>query len=112
MSCQVNPNTYAIVIRCPLEDGAILKSKADAAGMTLSKYLAQILKEFVDKRELTETEKAWVAEHYAVNKIRREKADEKTASGFYKRRHRGRPRKPGPKRKKRPYRAKKKKETK
>lgn len=31
MACQSNPKTYAIVVRCPLEDGARLKSRAAIA---------------------------------------------------------------------------------
>lgn len=31
MSCQVNPNSYAIEVRCPLEYGAKLESLADKA---------------------------------------------------------------------------------
>ena len=32
MACQSNPETYAIVIRLPIEEGAALKSLADSEG--------------------------------------------------------------------------------
>ena len=98
MSCQVNPNTYPFVVRCPLKDGAILKTLADEAKMTMSAYAAKLLHDHVGERELNDTEKVWFDEHFAANTRRRQKADEMTAAGYYKRKRRGRPRKPGPRR--------------
>ena len=36
MACQSNPETYAIVIRLPIEEGAALKSLADSEGVAIS----------------------------------------------------------------------------
>lgn len=96
MSCQVNPNTYAIVIRCPLEEGAVLKSMADEDGVTVSAFVARMIHEKVDGRALDVAERAWISKHLEMNLIRRAKADAKTAAGYFKHKRRGRPRKPGP----------------
>jgi len=96
MSCQVNPNTYSIVVRCPLEDGAKLKTLADEAGVTLSAYIAAAMKDKIEDRALNEKEKAWYDQHYNANLDRRFRENEKTAAGYYKHKRRGRPRKPGP----------------
>lgn len=96
MACQSNPKTYSIVFRCPLEDGAILKTLADASGETISAYVAKIIHGHVGERDLTDAEKVWLDEHLQANLARRARADELTAKGYYKRKHRGRPRKPGP----------------
>ena len=96
MACQSDPKMYAVVFRCPLEHGALLKSKADAAGLTISKYVAKMVDEHLEKRELSEEEKVWVGEHFEMNKARRARADKMTAAGYYKHKRRGRPRKPGP----------------
>lgn len=96
MPCQVNPKTYSIVVRCPLEDGAKLKTLADDAGLTLSAYIASIVKNRVEDRALNAREKAWYEAHYNANLDRRMREDEKSALGYYKKKRRGRPRKPGP----------------
>ena len=54
MSCQNNPNTYAIVARCPLEVGARLKTLADKAGQTMSQYIADMICERVGDVVLTD----------------------------------------------------------
>lgn len=97
MACQFNPKVYSIVVRCPLEDGAILKSLADEVDETVSAYLAKLIRAHIGERQLNETEKLWVSQHLEANLVRRAKVDEKTANGYYKRKRRGRPRKPGPK---------------
>lgn len=97
MACQSNPKTYSFVVRCPLEDGAALKSLADDVGKTVSAYVAKMVRLHIGERNLNEKEKLWVSQHLEANLIRRAKADEKTANGYYKRKRRGRPRKPGPK---------------
>ena len=104
MACQSNPKTYAIVIRCPLEDGAAIKALAESEGSTVSAYVAKMIHDKVKDRALGEAERAWIAEHLELNLVRRAKADAKTAAGYYKRKRRGRPRKPGPKGKKRKVR--------
>ena len=101
MSCQNNPNTYAIVARCPLEIGARLKTLADKAGQTMSQYIADMICERVGDVVLTDEENIWAAEHFEMHKVRRARADRMSAAGYFKRRKRGRPRKPGPKGKKR-----------
>ena len=101
MACQSNPETYAIVIRVPLEEGAALKSLADSDGVAISAFVAGMVHEKVKGHKISEREETWIAKHLEMNLIRRAKADAKTAAGYYKRKRRGRPRKPGPKGKKR-----------
>jgi hypothetical protein len=101
MACQSNPETYAIVIRLPLEEGAALKSLADSDRVAVSAFVAGMIHEKVKGRKLDVAERAWIAKHLEMNLIRRAKADAKTAAGYYKRKRRGRPRKPGPKGKRR-----------
>ena len=101
MACQSNPETYASVIRLPIEEGAALKSLADSDGVAISAFVAGMSHENVKGHKLDVAERAWIAKHLEMNLIRRAKADVKTASGYYKRKRRGRPRKPGPKGKKR-----------
>jgi hypothetical protein len=40
MACQSIPETYAIVIRLPIEEGAALKSLADSDGVAVSAFVA------------------------------------------------------------------------
>ena len=101
MACQSNPETYAIVIRLPIEEGAALKSLADSEGVAISAFVAGMIHEKVKGHKLDVAERAWIAKHLKMNLIRRAKADAKTAAGYYKRKRRGRPRKPGPKGKRR-----------
>ena len=96
MSCQQNPETYAIVIRCNLKDGAILKTMAADAGVSVSTFIGEKVHDLVEKRDLTEVEQMWYDAHLEVANERRRKADEKNKKGYYKRKHPGRPRKPGP----------------
>ena len=120
MACQLNPNTYSLMFRFPLEEnapeklrfghlrrrrtrrarqGARAKLKTPArarAGQTLSKYVADMVSKHVGDRELTEDERKWFDEHLEMNKARRARADRMSAAGYFKRRKRGRPRKPGP----------------
>lgn len=101
MACQSDPNVYAVVFRCPLEEGAELKTLADRAGKTISAYVAELVRGHLTHRELDSAEMSWVAEHLEANLARRAKADERTAAGYYKKKRRGRPRKPGPRKGKR-----------
>ena len=101
MACQANPETYAIVIRLPIEEGAALKSLADSEGVAISAFVAGMIHEKVKGHKLDAAERVWIAEHLEMNLIRRAKADAKTAAGYYKRKRRRRPRKPGPKGKRR-----------
>ena len=96
MACQANPKTYSFMFRCPLEDGAKLKTLADEAGVTASAFVARMLRERVGERALTEKEQQWYDEHLEMNKVRRERADRLSKKGYFNRKRRGRPRKPGP----------------
>ena len=96
MSCQQNPETYAIVIRCTLKQGALLKTLAEENGKTISVLMGEKVKELVGDRDLTEVEQMWYDAHLEVGKKRRARADELNKKGYYKRKRRGRPRKPGP----------------
>ena len=88
MACQSNPETYAIVIRLPIEEGAALKSLADSEGVAVSAFVAGMVHERVKGHKLDAAERAWIAEHLEMNLIRRAKADAKTA-GYHKRKLRG-----------------------
>ena len=96
MSCQSNVETYAVVIRCPLKYGAMIKTLAEEQGKTVSVLMGEKVRELVGDRELTEDERKWFDEHLEMNKARRARADKLTKSGYFKHRRRGRPRKPGP----------------
>ena len=78
-----------------------MKSLADSKGVAVSAFVAGMVHERVKGHKLDVAERAWIAEHLEMNLIRRAKADAKTAAGYYKRKRRGRPRKPGPRGKKR-----------
>ena len=76
---------------------AKLKQLADAAGMTLCGYLAQMIAERVADVELEEYLNACMDDQYQRNLKKRKYQDEKTASGYYRVKHpkkRGRPPKP------------------
>ena len=96
MSCQQNPETYAIVIRCTLKEGALLKTLAEENGKTISVLMGEKVKELVGDRELTEVEQMWYDAHLEANIAVRKRQDERNAKGYYRHRHVGRPRKPGP----------------
>ena len=90
MACQSNPETYAIVIRLPIEEGAALKSLADSEGVVISAFVAGMIHEKVKGYKLDVADWAWIAKHLEMNLIRRAKADAKTVTGYYKRKRRGR----------------------
>ena len=96
MSCQQNPETYAIVIRCTLKEGALLKTLAEENGKTISVLMGEKVKELVGDRDLTEVEQMWYDAHLEANIAVRKRQDERNAKGYYRHRHGGRPRKPGP----------------
>ena len=96
MSCQQNPETYAIVIRCTLKEGALLKTLAEENGKTISVLMGEKVKELVGDRDLTEAEQMWYDAHLEANIAVRKRQDERNTKGYYRRRHVGRPRKPGP----------------
>ena len=96
MSCQSNPETYAIVIRCTLKEGALLKTLAEESGKTISVLMGEKVKELVGDRDLTEVEQMWYDAHLEANIEHRKRQDERNAKGYYRHRHVGRPRKPGP----------------
>ena len=58
MACQSNPETYAIVIRLPIEEGAALKSLADSEGVAISPFVAGIVHERVNRHKLDAAERA------------------------------------------------------
>ena len=95
MSCQSNPETYAIVIRCTLKEGALLKTLAEDSGKTISVLMGEKVKELVGDRDLTEAEQMWYDAHLEANIAVRKRQDERNAKGYYRHRHVGRPRKPG-----------------
>ena len=96
MSCQQNPETYAIVIRCTLKEGALLKTLAEENGKTISVLMGEKVRELVGDRDLTEVEQMWYDAHLEANIAVRKRQDERNAKGYYRHRHVGRPRKPGP----------------
>ena len=97
MRSEKNPEFYAVVIRCPLKDGAKLKTLAEAHHKNVSSFMGEIVRRMVGRRrKLTAEEQTWFDEHRAMNVAMLERAEAKAASHHYKR-HVGRPRKPGPK---------------
>ena len=97
MACQLNPNTYSLMFRFPLEDGAKLKTLAEEHHKNVSSFMGEIVRRMVGRRrKLTAEEQTWFDEHRAMNVAMLERAEAKAASHHYKR-HVGRPRKPGPK---------------
>ena len=84
MACQMDPKVYGFMCRCPMRNAAKLKQLADAAGMTLSGYLAQMIAERVADVELEEYLNAWMGDQYQRNLKKRKYQDEKTASGYYR----------------------------
>ena len=84
MACQMDPKVYGFMCRCPMRNAAKLKQLADAAGMTLSGYLAQMIAERVADVELEEYLNAWMDDQYQRNLKKRKYQDEKTASGYYR----------------------------
>ena len=97
MRSEKNPEIYAVVIRCPLKDGAKLKTLAEAHHKNVSSFMGEIVRRMVGRRrKLTAEEQTWFDEHRAMNVAMLERAEAKAASHHYKR-HVGRPRKPGPK---------------
>ena len=102
MRSQRNPEFYAVVIRCPLKDGAKLKTLAEAHHKNVSSFMGEIVRRMVGRRrKLTAEEQTWFDEHRAMNVAMLERAEAKATSSPRKRSKRGRPRKPGPKGKKR-----------
>ena len=90
MACQMDPNVYGFMCRCPMRNEmhrrsllrreprrrrpegrdsgcAKLKQLADAAEMTLSGYLAQMIAERVEDVELEEYLNAWMDDQYQRN---------------------------------------------
>ena len=76
----------------------IAQKKSKSYGMLV---IADMICERVGDVVLTDEENTWAAEHFEMHKVRRARADRMSAAGYFKRRKRGRPRKPGPKGKKR-----------
>ena len=74
-----------------------MKSRAAANDMTVSAYVAKMVRDHLGEGELDAAERDWVHAHYEANVAKRQRADEKTAAGYYRRKRRGRPRKRGPK---------------
>lgn len=84
MSNQQDPNMYSLMCRCPLEDAARLRLKARERGLPMSAYVARLIQCDIGTIALTGTERKWMAERLDANKIKRAKADEETASGYYR----------------------------
>ena len=66
---------------------------ADEAGLTVSKFVSGIIRNTVGDRALSEAEQKWVADHFEMGKMRRERADQMTKNGYFKKKRVGRPRK-------------------
>ena len=97
MACQMNPNVYGFMCRCPMQDAAKLKQLADDSDMTLSGYLARMINEKVANVNLKDELNVWIFEQTERNLAHRKLQDEKTAAGYYRAKHpkkRGRPPKP------------------
>ena len=80
MANQQNPNTYALMCRCPLKDAAAARALAGESGLTLSGFVANLIHERVRDVDLSERDKKWIAKKYRINKKIRARADRKAAT--------------------------------
>ncbi len=96
MAGQINIGVCAIMSRCPLEVAASARTAAKREGVTLSTYIANLIKDSVDGIPPDEESLEWMEQRLAVNEAMRRRADEMTANGCFRSKHpkkRGRPRK-------------------
>lgn len=84
MSNQQNPNTYALMCRCPLEDATAVKVLAAEKGVTMSAFVASLIHEVADGVNIPPNAQKWMRKRYASNKKIRAKADRDTAMGRYR----------------------------
>lgn len=96
MAGQINIGVCAIMSRCPLRVAASARTAAKREGVTLSTYIAKLIKDHVDGIPPDEESLEWMEQRLAVNEAVRKRADEMTANGCFRSKHpkkRGRPRK-------------------
>ena len=96
MAGQINIGVCAIMSRCPLRVAASARTAAKREGVTLSTYIAKLIKDHVDGIHPDEESLEWMEQRLAVNEAVRKRADEMTANGCFRSKHpkkRGRPRK-------------------
>lgn len=84
MANQLNPNTYSLMCRCPLEDATAVRVLAEENGVTMSAYVAGLIHKATDGVELPPHAQKWMRKRYAANKKTRAKADRETANGRFR----------------------------
>ena len=81
---QVNPETYALTARCPLDDAARLRALARSHGLTPSALVARLIHAAVADVMPTAEDTAWSCQRRQVNLRRRRLQDERTQRGDYR----------------------------
>lgn len=84
MSGQINTEIYALAARVDLMDAAKAKTAADREGLTLSRWVAKLIKSAVRGERASAASLAWVAQRRAANVRARAVADERTVAGRYR----------------------------
>lgn len=94
MARQIDVNVCALMSRCPVRVAASARTAAKRDGVTLSAYIARLIKNSVVNISPDEESLDWMARRISLNEEQRKRADELTAMGKYKTKHpqkRGRP---------------------
>ena len=91
MSNQGNPNNFSMMCRYPLEDAAVIKFRAEAAGLTVNAYMASLIRKHVGGALIDQEMQNWIDAHRAMNLEARAKADKEVAKGKKQHKKRGRP---------------------
>ena len=84
MSCQINVETYSLACRCPLTDAERLKTLSDKKGITMSAFVAQLIRKAVTRVVPSAVARAWADLRRKENARKRQQADTKTARGDYR----------------------------
>lgn len=81
---QINPETYALTARCPLDDAARLRASARSRGLTPSALVAQLIHAAVTDVVPTSEDTDWACQRRLINTRRRKLQDERTQRGDYR----------------------------
>lgn len=81
---QINPETYALTARCPIDDAARLRSLARSQGLTPSAFVARLIHAAVNGIGFVPEDPDWVNRRRQVNCRRRTLQDERTHRGDYR----------------------------
>lgn len=81
---QLNPETYALTARCPLDDATRLRALARAHGLTPSAFVAQLVHAAVADATPAPEDTKWANCRRQANLRRRQLQDERTLRGDYR----------------------------